>query len=322
MIYFKKSVFRFYFLLILGAVSKTSSGQEDFKIITEDVFNFWQAYDSLHQGADTTATFQKLVIDRASEPFKKFIRKGNISAGNYTLQIRKYPRFYKSIRANSLRLAGSEKEIRLLVKKFRDIYPDMVSAGICIAFGNFHTGGTIYADNKTKLVYVGLEFHGLDSSAVVSEFNPLMKDYLSRSNFYRTIIHELVHVQQQTHGRSVTKAYYGDKLIHAVLREGIADFVAKHIYPGGNDGKYVEYGLQYEVLLKKKLEGEMWKPDKSYWIYNSNPTEGQPSDLGYFMGARIARAFYEKNKNKNVIKQIIEIKNIKEFIEQSGYFSE
>ena len=275
----------------------------------------------MQTGVDTTAIFQRLVIDRASFPFKQFIKKGRISAEHYKMQVKRYPKFYASIRNKSLQLATAETRIRDVVGQFKKAYPGFVEADICIGIGNFYTGGTIDINGSTRLVYIGLEYHGLDSTAVTSEFSNTYKDYLSRSNFYRTIIHELVHVQQETHGRDVIKSYYGNKLAHAVLREGVADFIAKLIYPHGNDGTYVSYGVANEDTLKGKLKKEIWTTERSYWIYNSKPTTDMPQDVGYFMGSRIANAYYQVNKNKpGIIKEIIEIDDAAAFIEKSKYF--
>lgn len=317
----------FYFALFLAlsgcGLSKSVNGQTDNSIYTQDVLHFWEAYDSLQTGVDTINVFQKIVLDRATESFKEFIKRNNITAKNYAAQIRRYPKFYRSIRANSLKLIQSETEIKSLVQKLRDIYPNLVYADFCIAFGNFYTGGTVSVNSKTRIVYIGLEYHGLDSSTVVSEFNETMKDYLSRSNFFRTVIHELVHVQQTTHGRKVSKAYYGGDLVNSILREGVPDFIAKLIVPNGNDGRYIGYGVLHERKLKNELKSELWQSDRSKWIYNSKKEDGRPSDLGYFMGSKIANAFYEKYKSSpDVIKLIIEIEDAKEFVSKSGYFSD
>jgi len=310
------------FILLGYGVSRTCMAQQDYKIYKQDVLNFWEAYDSLSPGVDTTEIFQRLVINRATQPFKQFVRKSNITAKNYTVQARRFPKFYRSLRSSTLKLIDSEKEIRLLVTKLQNLYPGFVRADICIGIGNFKTGGTIASDKKSRLVYIGLEYNGLDSTTIVSEFNQPMNQYFSRSNFFRTIIHELVHVQQETHGRAIAKSYHGDKLVHSILREGIPTFVSKLVYPGGNDGIYMEYGLQHEAELKEKLKSELWLQGTKYWLYNSNSVTAQPIDLGYFMGTRIANAYYENySTDPHVIRQIIEIKQIEKFIDQSGYFS-
>jgi hypothetical protein len=61
--------------------------------------------------------------------------------------------------------------------------------------------------------------------------------------------------------------------------------------------------------------------DISYWLYNSVNVEDHPSDLGYFMGARIAKSYFEKKLQSNYdLTSLIEIKNVQEFIMDSKYF--
>ena len=83
-----------------------------------------------------------------------------------------------------------------------------------------------------------MEYHGVDQNTNLSELDSSTIDYVSRSNFYRTIIHELVHIQQWTSVKKIVKSYSGDLLINRLLSEGIADFIAKLIVPHGNDGNY------------------------------------------------------------------------------------
>lgn len=296
--------------------------QGSYRVITQDALHFWQAYDSLEPGADTMAVFQRLVIDRATPSFRLFIGQWKITARNYALQLRAFPKFYASIRKNCLALCRSEDSIRALVKKLETLYPRFVAADICIGLGNFSTGGTASVSAADTCVYIGLEYHAIDSSAVITELGSTIRDYSSHSNFFRTVAHELVHVQQLTHGKKVSKSYYGDALVHAVLREGIPEFIAELVYPSGNRGSHFSYGLQHEQALKLKLKEDLWRKDKSFWIYNSAMATVAPKDLGYFMGSRIAQSYYELNKAvKDVLIRIIEITDVEDFIASSHYFT-
>jgi hypothetical protein len=293
--------------------SKSAISQNDkYDIITKDVLNFWEAVDSLKENCDTTQIFQNLVIDRATKEFKIFIKQWKMTAKDYTYYYRQ--------------LIKDENAIRQTVDNFRKIYPNYVDASICISIGNFTTGGTtsiIHEDilNHNKFVYIGLEYHGLDSSTVIIELPASTQDYVSRSNFYRTIIHELVHIQQETHGYKIAKTYYGDNLSALILREGIPDFISKLVYPFGNNGDNYNYGIQNEEKLKTKLRNEIYGSDFSYWIYNNNTVSDQPRDLGYFMGSRIANSYFKNISTTTInVTELIEIKSAKKFIKKSKYF--
>lgn len=171
-------------LLFLGCQPPQEANcRTGYSIYTQDVLHFRQAYGSLQNGIDTAGLFQTIVLDKATEPFKQFIKRNNCTAKNYASQTRRHPKFYTSIRSNFLKLIEADKEIRSLVQRFRTIYSGLEDADFCIAFGNFYTGGTSYVNGKTRTVYIGLAYHGPDSAADVSEFNETLKAYLSRSNF-------------------------------------------------------------------------------------------------------------------------------------------
>jgi len=308
--------------------SNTAFSQNDkYDIVTKDVLHFWEAVDSLKENCDTTQIFQRIVINRATNEFKLFIKKWKITAKDYAYQYRHYPNFYRTLRSSTIKLINDENLIRETINKFRKIYPRYIDASICISIGNFMTGGSIsiiHEDilNHNKFVYIGLEYHGLDSSTIISELPIQTQDYVSRSNFYRTIIHELVHIQQETHGKKIAKSYYGGNLSAAILREGIPDFISKLVYPLGNNGNNYYYGTQYEEVLRAKLKNEIYGSDFTYWIYNTNTVSDQPRDLGYFMGSRIANSYFKHLSTTTIdITELIEIKNAKKFIKKSSYIN-
>ena len=305
-------------------LTEVSFGQtSDFKIVTQDVNNFWEAVDSLKNNTDTVQVFQSLVLNRATKEFQIFINKWNIKAKDYAYQLRQFPNFYKTLRQNTNRLINSEDSIRRVINQFKNIYPNFKPADICIALGNFKTGGNIEITKNGQYVYVGLEYHGLDTSTFIKELSLSTQDYVSRSNFFRTIIHELVHVQQYTHGKKVKRAFYGNVLIKRVLGEGIPDFIAQLICSQGNNGNYFDYGIKNENTLKNKLKSEMFLATNGNWFGEGKSYNDIPRDLGYFMGSRIARSFYlNKHLTKKAITDLIEIKDLEKFVVESKYFDE
>ena len=312
------------FLLWGGLLfTKQAEGQPGpFRIITDDVTHFWEAVDSLPSTSDTTALFQRLVIDRASDEFQVFIKKWKIRAANYTYQLRRFPRFYKTLRASSLKLIRSGDSIRHLVAKFESRYPGFRPADICIGFGNFSTGGNIALEKDRNLVYIGLEFHAPDDSTELRELPASLQDYVSRSHFFRTVIHELVHVQHRTHGPKFAKTLTGDWLAHRILSEGIPDFIARLIVPQGNNGHYVEYGMKNEASLRAKLKEELYRTGSGDWFGGDDSLfVNHPRDLGYFMGSRIAESYYRNHPQAVTdLTGLIEIRSLEKFIAASKYF--
>lgn len=310
------------FMLVMPLTFKCALQQKNYDVVFCDVLNFWRAVDSLKNAKDSAAVFQSLVIEKASSQFCVFIKKWNIKAEQYVKQIRKFQRFYSSLRWNSLRLIMLEDSIRKTVERFKKLYDGFVTADICVGFGNFSTGGNVELTREKNYVYIGLEFHGLNPEADIRELPASLIDYVSRSNFMGTIIHELVHIQQETHGKKVYESYYGNKLMHHVLREGIPDCIAQLLLGQEGRGNFVVYGLKNEQALKQKLKQELMMEGIADWFGGADSLfVFKPHDLGYFMGCRIAQAYLKnKLKNKVKLKALIEIKEPEVFVLQSGYF--
>lgn len=317
----KYKIFNLFICLLLTGIAFGQTNK--FKIITQDAKHFWEALDALKPGADTTKVFQTLVIDRASDEFKVFIKKWDIKASHYAYYLRRFPKFYETIRENTMGLINSEDSIRKHVAQLEKLYPNLNHADICIAFGNFRTGGNIAVGNGRNLIYIGLEFHGLGRNTYTKEFSTEIQDYVSRSNLFRTVIHEHVHIQHRTHGGKIARTFTGNTLAHRVLSEGIPDFIAQLVVPHGNNGNYHEYGLKHEAELKEKLKNELYLNSYGDWFGGDGSLFlNKPRDLGYFMGSRIGRNYYLVNHLEGRdLKGLIEITNLEKFILESKYFN-
>lgn len=291
------------------------------RFITEDLIHFWEAVDHLDSASDTTAVFQKLVIDRATEPYKIFISKWKIKASDLHRQLSRYPRFYQSIRKRCEYLVYSRDSVLGLVQKFSESWPDVVPAQVVVGMGNFRTGGNIYSSATKNYIYIGLEFHGLDSNALLEELPPGIRAYSTRSHFFRTLVHEMVHIQQF----HLPKKYLGitrsNDLASLILLEGIPEFISRVFVPEGPEAAHFIYGRLYETELKSKLLQDLRTNDSGYWIYNGGMDIGIPRDLGYFMGAQMAQAYCKKQKLRvTEYHRLLKIKSPSKFIQESLYF--
>lgn len=54
--------------------------------------------------------------------------------------------------------------------------------------------------------------------------------------------------------------------------------------------------------------------------YIDSATQGRPNDLGYWMGYKISKAYYDQTPDKKkAIDDILHIKDFNRFLDQSGY---
>ncbi len=62
----------------------------------------------------------------------------------------------------------------------------------------------------------------------------------------------------------------------------------------------------------------MDKRDLSDWIYNSKP--GNPGDLGYWVGYRIVKSYYQNASDKRqALRDIIGLQDARAFLARSGW---
>jgi uncharacterized protein YjaZ len=127
------------------------------------------------------------------------------------------------------------------------------------------------------------------------------------------VAHELIHFQQGQSGRT---------LLDQSLREGSADFIGELI-SGMNINAHVHAWVravpQRERDLWSEFEQAMDGTNTANWFSSTNVQE-RPKDLGYYMGYRIAQAYYESAADKrDAIREILTIRNAHDFLKTSRY---
>jgi uncharacterized protein YjaZ len=61
-------------------------------------------------------------------------------------------------------------------------------------------------------------------------------------------------------------------------------------------------------------------PDSSEWLYNGTSAKGRPADLGYYLGYKIAQAYYQGGRDKKrAIRDILEAQDFEQFLRKSEY---
>lgn len=60
-----------------------------------------------------------------------------------------------------------------------------------------------------------------------------------------------------------------------------------------------EYGDLHEKALWQEFKNSLCKNNGADWLYNGGTVKDKPADLGYYIGYKIAQAYYENAKDKN-----------------------
>jgi hypothetical protein len=286
-------------LMMLVSVLTSLAQNKDQKVFTSDVDNFWIAYDSVRATRDSTRQLHfinTLYIDKGTNGLKAFMKARDYTAGLWVTLINRYPRFWNSVRPNTLAVKSKAGAIERSIKKLKELYPGLREAKLYFTIGGLRSGGTTTDD----MVLIGTEIATGNAKTDASEFpNKWLGDVFKvqpEDNIIPLSIHEYVHTQQTGNPQYL--------LGHA-LKEGSCDFIAELVIDGPLQNNYIQYGRAHEHELKEKFKDEMFSAALGNWLYNGANAK-TVADLGYFMGYAVCKSYYTRAVDKKqAIKDII-----------------
>lgn len=298
-----------FLLLFSFTLLKVQSQNKDpmaTEIVTTDIDHFWQA---MHKAdASITPSALEEYYLKPGSPGVKAFTPGRIRSSEYLAKvINSHWRYYQSIKPSTDSILTMKAPIRKALVKLKDLYPQAIFPPVYIVIGALNSGGTSSDDG----LIIGADMYGLTPTMPREELNEWLNTVIKpASQVPHIVAHELIHFQQN---------YDGGTLLQASLKEGSADFLAELI-----SGKHINQHVHDFANPKEK---ELWAEfkermnDKDYkgWLYGPS-VPGRPNDLGYWMGYKIAQAFYNKTADKKeAIRQMLNIKNATDFLKASGY---
>jgi len=170
-------------------------------------------------------------------------------------------------------------------------------------------GSSAGTTTKSGLL-IGAEMHGLTPQTPREELNQWLNTVIKPVRDVPHIVaHELVHFQQN---------YDGGTLLSACIKEGAADFIAELISGKHINGNVHEFANPREEELWLEFKTKMSGKDWNGWLYSS--TAGRPNDLGYWMGFKITKSYYDQSSDKvKAVDDIMNIRDFVKFLEESKY---
>jgi len=309
-------------VLLCTMASYNCMGQAKGQLVyTSDIDNFWKAYDSLQTTSDSLkqlSFIQDLYISKGTPGLQAFMKARNYNGPLWVKLIRAYPKFWQSIRPNTLAVKNKAAAIESSIEKFKQLYPALKPATMYFTIGGLRSGGT----TTGNMVLVGAEIATGTAATDVSEFSGkwlagVFKEQLEQ-NVVPLNIHEYVHTQQHSEGNN---------LLAQVITEGSCDFITELVMGNPMQTNYINYGKAHEAELKQSFKKEMFSDYYNRWLYNGDNT-AEVADLGYFMGYSICKSYYNQAKDKKqAIKNIIELNYadsnaVEAFLTVSKYYTE
>lgn len=288
--------------LLLGFGGHAAEAPPRVAIVTSDVDRFFALADDPALAAQPDQLAARYLAD-PSPGLVEFMALRRITPEKLAAALRDKPQVFQDARGCAAKLPNVRARLVAATDRLAQIYPAARFPPITVAIGRATTAGTANA----KGLYIGLE--ALCAAKFIEADD--------EDRFVHVIAHEYVHAQQplaQIEDRE-------ESVLRAALVEGAAEFVAEqmsgsvgypllHIWARGRE-KELETGF----LAEKDA-----RAIGSRWLYNQRGTDGWPGDLGYWVGYRVAKSYYNRAPDKAAaIKAIIEMRDPAAFLAESGW---
>lgn len=281
-------------------------------IITDDIHNFWKAYDLVKtDSSNIRKTYKTHYFDKASDGMEDYMGAKVSSIDYFINHIQTHPKLYETIRENTLKVDDYKKDIKESFKKFKEFYADAKFPDVYFVIGAFTSGGTVSPSGL--LIGANQMSDGEDVNTEELDFGD--KLLMNKSKYLSNVVaHELIHFQQVgMKNDTITLGY--------VIKEGMADFIGELISGETANRKIFEWTKGKEKKIWADFKKDMYFNRYSNWIANYNTaSEDSYPDLGYWVGYEICKSYYENAKDKKqAIYEMLHIQDYKTFLVDSNW---
>jgi hypothetical protein len=284
---------------------------ERVQIRASDVSHFWAAHDAAAREPGRLAELlQRLYLDAGSAGLDDYFTTKILALEKLLDALDRYPRFYAAARGPTLTLEQAEPRIRALLRRFRELYAEAVFQDVTLVIGRLSSAGTASSHG----LLIGAEYFSRTPQTPVEELPFGPRNVLRGVDALPpVVIHELVHFNQ----RQLTDP----RLLAYAIREGSADFVTELVAGAVPSPSLRAYGEAHQAELWAAFQKDMHGKESGAWMANNaTATPDHPADLGYYLGYKIAEAFYARASDKRrAVAEIIQVTDFDEFLARSAY---
>ncbi|MGC1267474.1 MAG: DUF2268 domain-containing putative Zn-dependent protease, partial [Candidatus Acidiferrum sp.] len=246
----------------------------------EDVALFYKIYDAAG-GHPTADQLQRDYLDAGSDGLHVLAKLRNVTGARIADELNQRPEFYSDAKRCMAVLPRVRQRLEVAFDKLAQLYPEAIFPPVTIAVGR---GKPVGVGSPVTGVQIGLE-----ALCAIKYFDPNVED-----RFVHVIAHEFAHVQQ-------VRALVDDPhptVLEGSLIEGAAEFTGELI-SGGVSGPELKARAQgHEQEIETAFVSDEDKTDLSKWLYNG--TLDKQGDLGYWVGYRIVKSYYQHAPDKRL----------------------
>ena len=287
------------------AESAIANNQRGAPVIrTDDVTRFYSVYDRAH-GHPTAQELQREYIDRGSPGLHHLAKIRDVTGETIAKAMAAHPQIFADARRCITVLPRVRLRVATALRRLGDLYRKAEFPPVTVAVSRGKPAGI--ADSEGVII-------GLEATCAVSYFNPDVE-----SRFVHEIAHEYTHVEQALQ----SPAFYNNPkptVLQRSLIEGAAEFVATLVTREATfRSPYAPAKESQDGEVEVRFVADEDQTDLSQWIDNGTLTT--PGDLGYWVGYRMVKSYYERAADKRrALKDIIEMKDAKAFLAKSGWY--
>jgi hypothetical protein len=252
--------------------------------------------------ADTTAHIQRHYLANASPGLRAYMERYGVTAASIAAAMARNQAAYSDLDGLADRILAQQDEFRAAFRRLKALFPDVAFPTVWFIAGHHGPGGMVRPEGA---VIAAERFAGQ-----VEQVVPLA-------------LHEVAHFQQaMVQGVETYMRIYepGGTLLDLALREGSAELIAR-LTTGRHINESAErYGLPREAELWDRFRRDMHGSETGDWMFVRPQDAAWPPDLGYWIGYRIVRHYYEQAADKRqAIREILALTDAGAFLAASGY---
>ena len=275
-------------------------------ISTVDVTRFYALYAST-DGHPTAEQLQRDYIDIGSDGLHRLAEQRRVTGASIAANLAKNPDQYANARRCMDALPAVRARLLTVFQTYATLYPQAQFPPVTIAVSRGKPVGI--ADESGVII-------GLEALCAVQWMSPNVED-----RFVHIITHEYTHTQQAI----ANPTLYNEPnptLLDRSLAEGGAEFMAELTSGESGEVAYGNFAARTEgreLEIDKAFVADENSTDLSKWIDNSTVTTC--GDLGYWVGYRIVKSYYEHAADKQqAVQDIIGLKDPKAILANSGWY--
>jgi hypothetical protein len=270
----------------------------------EDVAAFYKLYDAT-SGHPTADQLQHDYLDPGSDGLHNLAKVRNVTGTRIAAAMAQHPEIYSGAKQCLVVLPRVRERVKIALRELGRLYPEARFPPVTIAVGR---GKPVGVGSPVTGLQIGLE-----ALCAVKWMDPNIED-----RFVRIIAHEYIHVQQA----AALNDNEHPTLLERSLIEGAAEFGAELLtgQPGEVTSSQMKLSTQgHEKEIETAFLADEDNTDLSKWLDNSS--YDKQGDLGYWVGYRIAKSYYQHDSDKRrALHEIIEMTDPKAFLAKSGWF--